>query len=156
MTLTLQPILDLDASRGLLCAHLLRLDGESRARRFGGGISEAGLQAYCARWSPAAAFALVDAQGAWRGVVEIVAVAAGQAELALSIEEGHRGYGWGSRLLASAGRWGRGHGVEDFVLTIATHNPAMQALAHKAGAQRWVHDAWGASTAHWSVAPQAA
>lgn len=156
MPLTLDPITLSDASRQRLCAHLLRLDRESRWRRFGGGVSVGGLKAYSARWSPTAAFALVDDEGVWRGVVEIVGVKDGVAELALSIEPAHRGQGWGARLLARAGAWGVAHGMHHFVLTITTHNPAMRALAHKAGAQRWVYEGSGGSTAHWSLLPEAA
>lgn len=118
-----------------LCAHLLRLDVQSRHRRFGCGLSAAGVAAYARRWSPMAAFALVDSAGAWRGVVEIIQIGEGRAELALSIEAEWRGQGWGRRLLGAAAQWGRRHEIGQYELVMATHNPAMQALASAIGAR---------------------
>jgi len=146
--LSLLPAVSTDDHRAALGAHLRRLDASSRHRRFGGGVSDAGLDAYARGWNPTGAFALVDASGAWRGVVEILALAEGEAELALSIEAPYRGQGWGGRLLEAAACWGRARGMRRYTLTISTHNPAMAALARHVGA---LSEGPHASVAHWAL-----
>lgn len=123
--------------------HLLRLDPLSRTRRFGGGVSDAGLERHAAGWAPRFVSVVVDASGAWRGVVEVHGADA-EAEMALSIEAPYRGHGWGRAAIALAQAWGARVGIPRLACTIATHNPSMVTLARAAGGRRLgsVSDGW--------------
>jgi len=123
--------------------HLLRLDAPSRNRRFGGGVSDTGLERHAAGWNPRFVAVAVDASGAWRGVVEVHGADA-EAEIALSIEAPCRGLGWGRSAIALAQAWGARMGIPRLACTIATHNPSMVVLARGAGGRRLgaVSDGW--------------
>jgi GNAT superfamily N-acetyltransferase len=116
--------------------HLLRLDIPSRISRFGGGVSDLGLQAHAATWRPLAAWAVVDARGAWRGVVEAHGNGKLSVELALSLEKPWRGLGWGRRLLDTACAWSASAGLREVTCVLASHNPSMRHLVQESGGIR--------------------
>jgi GNAT superfamily N-acetyltransferase len=117
-------------------AHLLRLDTASRISRFGGGVSDLGLQAHAAHWRPLAAWSAIDASGMWRGVVEVHGNGTLSVELALSLEKPWRGVGWGRRLLDAACAWSASAGLREVTCVLASHNPSMRHLVQHAGGVR--------------------
>lgn len=140
------------AARVAYRAHLGRLDPAARGRRFGAGVSDTGLDKHAAMWSPAQAWALVDHQGLWRGVVEVFDTVAGTAEAALSIEADWRGMGWGRRMLDRACAWCATHGITQVECALASHNPSMRQLAQSRGAVRQAGPWTGWEVWSWSTA----
>jgi len=115
--------------------HLLRLGPEDRRRRFGGAIDDCGIAAVVDRidFRTAAVLAVFNDR---LEVVAAVMVAADHdcgAELAFSVEEGHRGNGLGRALLGRAILWARNRGFDRVDVVFLYDNDAMRHLARRAG-----------------------
>jgi len=115
--------------------HLLRLGPEERRRRFGSAIDDCGIAAVVDRvdFRSAAVLAVFDDR---REVVAAVIVAADRdcgAELAFSVEDGHRGQGLGRALLDRAVLWARNRGFDRVDVVFLYDNDAMRHLARRAG-----------------------
>lgn len=129
--------------RGEFAGHLLRLGREDRLMRFCGGVSDASIRAYCARfdWTRGVVFACF-AEGRLRGVGELVWRAAGavEAEIALSVEPPFQDQGIGSELLRLALLGARNRFLATVHLHCLVENERMRHLARKSGADivvRW-------------------
>jgi GNAT superfamily N-acetyltransferase len=116
----------------LYCAHLLRLDAESRRNRFNGTVSGAYIRSYAAPSN------LADAtihgffiEGALRGVAELRPLPACAAEVALSIEKDWQGHGVGAALLERAFAAARTRGIKSLHMTCLAENLRMEQLARK-------------------------
>jgi len=115
--------------------HLLRLGPEDRRRRFGGAIDDCGIATVVERidFRSAAVLGVFDDR---LDVVAAVMVAADRdsgAELAFSVEEGHRGKGLGRALLDRAILWARNRRFERVDVVFLYDNDAMRHLARRAG-----------------------
>ena len=119
--------------------HLLRLDGESRRNRFGGGVSDdficgyvdlsAGLDAVIHGF-------FVD--GALRGAGELRRLGTGfmeEAEAAFSIEKPWQSHGVGTALLERTLLAARNRGVKLLHMACLAENRRMQQLARKFDAE---------------------
>jgi RimJ/RimL family protein N-acetyltransferase len=116
----------------LYCAHLLRLDAESRRNRFNGTVSDGYIRGYAAPSN------LADAvmhgfflNGVLRGVAELRPLPAHEAEVALSIEKGWQGHGVGAALLERTCVAARNRGIKSLHLTYLAENLRMRRLARK-------------------------
>lgn len=123
--------------------YFLRLDPETRANRFMGGVGEAGIRAYAAGVvaTEGLAFgAFVD--GVLRGLGELRPVAAhasafslgAQAEAAFAVERDYRRRGLGAALFARIARAARNRGVGSLTVRCLAQNRPMVRLAAKLGA----------------------
>jgi RimJ/RimL family protein N-acetyltransferase len=119
----------------LLREHLLRLDGESRRRRFGSPVNRFFIELYSqralTRESVVHGF-FVD--NTLRGVAELRAygdVFHGEAEAAFSIERDWQGRGVGSELLERTILTARNRGIHTIYMNCIAENRAMQAMAKK-------------------------
>lgn len=120
---------------GLLREHLLRLDTESRRRRFGSPVNRFFIEHYSqralSRGSVVHGF-FVD--GILRGVAEMRAygdVFRGEAEVAFSIEREWQGRGVGSELLERTILAARNRAIHTIYMNCIAENRAMQAMAKK-------------------------
>ena len=119
--------------------HLLRLDGESRRNRFGGGVSDDFIRSYVDRSIG------VDAvihgffvEGALRGAGELRRLGAGfaeEAEAAFSIEKPWQSHGVGTALLERTLLAARNRGVKLLHMACLAENRRMQQLARKFDAE---------------------
>ena len=120
-----------------------RLDGETRANRFMGHVSEAGIRAYAeqaitARGVMYGAFLAGDL----RGLAELRPVVAGrssyflgpQAEAAFAVEREFRRHGLGAALFARITQAARNRGVSDLHVRCFARNGPMIRLAARQGA----------------------
>jgi GNAT superfamily N-acetyltransferase len=116
----------------LYCAHLLRLDPESRRDRFNGTVSDACIRSYAAPSNFADAMVhgfYVD--GVLRGVGELRPVRGHEAEAALSVEQDWQGHGVGAALLERTLLAARSRGIKLLHLTCLAGNRRMRQLARK-------------------------
>jgi GNAT superfamily N-acetyltransferase len=116
----------------LYCAHLLRLDAESRRNRFNGTVSDTYIRCY------AEPSTLADAvihgfflDGVLRAVAELRPLPADEAEVALSIEKDWQGHGVGAVLLERALLAARNRGIKSLYMTCLPENLRMRRLARK-------------------------
>jgi RimJ/RimL family protein N-acetyltransferase len=120
-------------------AHLLRLDPESRRRRFGGAVSDDTIRQHAAR---ARGLNVVIhgffADGVLRGAAELrIAhpMFKGEAEAAFSIEDDWQSHGVGSALLERTLLAARNRGVRKLRMHCLAENERMQQLARKFDAE---------------------
>ena len=119
--------------------HLLRLDSESRARRFGGGVSDAYIRNYVtsSMWLDSVVHGFfVD--GKLRGAAELRPIGgrlSKQAEAAFSVEKDWQSHGVGSALLERTLLTARNRGVAHLHMACLSDNRRMQQLARKFDAE---------------------
>jgi GNAT superfamily N-acetyltransferase len=115
--------------------HLLRLDPESRASRFGAPVSDYFIEQYAARALGRDAVVhgyFVD--GILRGCGELrgfETLAPRAAEAAFSIEKAFQNNGVGSALMARTILAARNRGIKKLYMNCLSHNHPMQAIARK-------------------------
>jgi GNAT superfamily N-acetyltransferase len=119
-------------------AHLLRLDSESRRRRFGGTVSDTFIRRHAATAAGARVVLhgfFVD--GALRGSAElrIGAAFAREGEAAFSIEQPWQSHGVGSVLLERTLLSARNRGIKLLTMHCLADNKRMQQLARKFDAE---------------------
>ena len=131
------------ADRNAVLDYFMRLDPETRASRFMGNVSEAGVRAYAAQAVTAEGVlygAFVD--GALRGLGELRPMGASPsryalgpcAEAAFAVELAVRRRGIGASLFARIARSARHRGVIDLHVRCLSGNGPMLRLAAKHGA----------------------
>jgi GNAT superfamily N-acetyltransferase len=119
--------------------HLLRLDGESRRNRFGGGVSDEFIRGYVDLSVGLDAVIhgfFVD--GSLRGAGELRALGttlAGEAEAAFSIEKPWQSHGVGTALLERTLLAARNRGFRHLHMACLAENRRMQQLARKFDAE---------------------
>jgi GNAT superfamily N-acetyltransferase len=119
--------------------HLLRLDGESRRNRFGGGVSDDFIRSYVDLSIGLDAVIhgfFVD--GAMRGAGELRALGSaldGEAEAAFSIEKPWQSHGVGTALLERTLLAARNRGFRHLHMACLAENRRMQQLARKFDAE---------------------
>lgn len=119
--------------------HLLRLDAESRARRFGGGVSDAYIRNYVttSMWLDSVVHGFfVD--GKLRGAAELRPIGSSlpkQAEAAFSVEKDWQSHGVGSALLERTLLTARNRGIAHLHMACLSDNRRMQQLARKFDAE---------------------
>jgi GNAT superfamily N-acetyltransferase len=114
------------------CAHLLRLDPESRRNRFGGTVSDDYIRSYAQPSNLAGAMIhgfFVD--GKLRGIAELRPLPGHQAETALSVEKEWQGRGVGAALLERTLVTARTRGTKLLHMTCLPENRRMRQLARK-------------------------
>jgi RimJ/RimL family protein N-acetyltransferase len=115
--------------------HLLRLDSESRANRFGTPVTDYFIEQYAARALGADAIVhgyFVD--GILRGCGELrgfQTLAPRSAEAAFSIEKSFQNNGVGSALMGRTILAARNRGIKKLFMNCLAHNHPMQAIARK-------------------------
>lgn len=115
--------------------HLLRLDPESRANRFGTPVTDYFIEQYAAHALSADAIVhgyFVD--GVLRGCAELrglATLAPREAEAAFSIEKAFQNNGVGSLLMGRTILAARNRGVRKLYMNCLSHNHPMQAIARK-------------------------
>jgi GNAT superfamily N-acetyltransferase len=115
--------------------HLLRLDAESRHRRFGGGVSDAYIRNYVdtAMWLDAIVHGFF-VNGKLRGAAELRATGgrfSKEAEAAFSVESEWQSHGVGSALLERTLLTARNRGIAHLHMACIADNRRMQQLALK-------------------------
>ena len=119
--------------------HLLRLDGESRRNRFGGGVSDEFIRSYVGLSIGLDAVVhgfFVD--GALRGAGELRRLGTGfaeEAEAAFSIEKPWQSHGVGTALLERTLLAARNRGFKLLHMACLAENRRMQQLARKFDAE---------------------
>jgi GNAT superfamily N-acetyltransferase len=119
--------------------HLLRLDGESRRNRFGGGVSDDFIRSYVDLSIGLDAVIhgfFVD--GALRGAGELRSLGtalAGEAEAAFSIEKPWQSHGVGTALVERTLLAARNRGFRHLHMACLAENRRMQQLAQKFDAE---------------------
>jgi len=119
----------------LLQEHLLRLDAESRRRRFGSPVNRFFIEHYTQRALSQESIVhgfFVD--GVLRGVAELRGCGEsdrGRAEAAFSVERGWQQRGVGSELLERTILTARNRGIHTIYMNCIAENRAMQAMAKK-------------------------
>lgn len=119
--------------------HLLRLDPESRARRFGGGVSDSYIRNYVtsSMWLDSVVHGFfVD--GKLRGAAELRPIGGRltkQAEAAFSVEHDWQSHGVGSALLERTLLTARNRGIAHLHMACLSDNRRMQQLARKFDAE---------------------
>lgn len=119
--------------------HLLRLDAESRARRFGGGVSDECIRGYIdtSMWLDTIVHGFfVD--GMLRGAAELRPLGGSvtkEAEAALSVETEWQSHGVGSALLERTLLTARNRGITHLHMACLAENYRMQQLARKFAAE---------------------
>lgn len=116
--------------------HLLRLDEDSRVRRFSGGVSDAYIRTYIdtSAWLDAVVHGFyVDGQ--LRGAAELRPIEGKEAEAALSVEHNWQGHGVGSALLERTLLTARNRGITHLHMACLADNRRMQQLARKFAAE---------------------
>ncbi len=119
--------------------HLLRLDPESRARRFGGGVSDAYIRNYVSpsMWLDAIVHGFF-VNGTLRGAAELRPIGgrlSKQAEAAFSVEKEWQSHGVGSALLERTILTARNRAVAHLHMACLSDNRRMQQLARKFDAE---------------------
>ncbi|WP_336490723.1 GNAT family N-acetyltransferase [Methylobacterium nigriterrae] len=131
------------SDRAAIVDYFLRLDPETRANRFMGAVSEAGVRAYAASAVTADGLmfgAFVD--GTLRGLGELRPagprppgrVLGPDAEAAFAVERAFRRNGLGAALFARITHAARNRGVSDLHVRCLSRNGPMRGLAAKLGA----------------------
>jgi GNAT superfamily N-acetyltransferase len=115
--------------------HLLRLDTNSRHKRFGGGVSDAYIRQHVetSLWLQAVLQGFF-VEGVLRGAAELRVIedrSREEAEVAFSIEEKWQGYGVGSVLLQRTLLAARNRGIQFLHMACMSDNKRMQQLARK-------------------------
>ncbi|MCT8329723.1 GNAT family N-acetyltransferase [Albidovulum sediminis] len=120
--------------RDRLKVHLLGLGPDSRVNRFFAWVSDAQVERYAATAAPEIVIDALE-DGAVIGVAEVYRRPdmAGAAEIALSVDEGHRHAGIGQALVDRALDEGRRRGFADLFFFFRKSNRAMQRIADHAG-----------------------
>jgi GNAT superfamily N-acetyltransferase len=120
---------------GLYREHLLRLDGNDRRLRFGYPMNRDAIERFVASFDPLRdrLFAHFDRRLQVVGAVLVNTDRWATAELAFSVEPGHRGRGLGSALCRRAITWARNRGIRTVSVFCQTENGAMRRLAARAG-----------------------
>jgi len=119
--------------------HLLRLDAESRTRRFGGGVSDDCIRGYVepSMWLDTIIHGFfVD--GVLRGAAELRPLGGAlgkEAEAALSVETEWQSHGVGSALLERTLLTARNRGITHLHMACLADNRRMQQLARKFAAE---------------------
>ncbi|MEA1831059.1 GNAT family N-acetyltransferase [Methylobacterium durans] len=131
------------SDRAAIVEYFLRLDPETRAGRFMGAVSEAGVRAYAER-SVSAEGLMFGAfkDGMLRGLGELRPagprppgmILGPEAEAAFAVERDFRRTGLGSALFARIADAARNRGVSDLHVRCLTRNGPMRGLAAKLGA----------------------
>jgi GNAT superfamily N-acetyltransferase len=119
--------------------HLLRLDPDSRHRRFGGGVSDAYIRNYVtpSMWLDAIVHGFF-VNGTLRGAAELRPIdgrLSKQAEAAFSVEKDWQSHGVGSALLERTLLTARNRGVAHLHMACLSDNRRMQQLARKFDAE---------------------
>ena len=119
--------------------HLLRLDPESRARRFSGGVSDAYIRNYVdtSMWLDALVHGFYM-NGTLRGAAELRSLGgrlAREAEVAFSVEQDWQSHGVGSLLLERTLLAARNRGIAHLHMSCLADNHRMQQLARKFDAE---------------------
>jgi GNAT superfamily N-acetyltransferase len=119
--------------------HLLRLDPDSRHRRFGGGVSDAYIRSYVtpSMWLDAIVHGFF-VNGTLRGAAELRPIGgrlSKQAEAAFSVEKDWQSHGVGSALLERTLLTARNRGVAHLHMACLSDNRRMQQLARKFDAE---------------------
>jgi GNAT superfamily N-acetyltransferase len=119
--------------------HLLRLDPDSRHRRFGGGVSDAYIRNYVtpSMWLDAVVHGFF-VNGTLRGAAELRPIGgrlSKQAEAAFSVEKDWQSHGVGSALLERTLLTARNRGVAHLHMACLSDNRRMQQLARKFDAE---------------------
>ena len=119
--------------------HLLRLDPDSRHRRFGGGVSDAYIRNYVtpSMWLDAIVHGFF-VNGTLRGAAELRPIGgrlSKQAEAAFSVEKDWQSHGVGSALLERTLLTARNRGVAHLHMACLSDNRRMQQLARKFDAE---------------------
>lgn len=85
------------------------------------------------------AFVAVDAADTVLGVVNLIRLAGGAAEIAVIVRSDHKRRGIGRALVAEAFGWAAASGVDELIGLVLSENAAMLALAQAMGfrGQRW-------------------
>ena len=115
--------------------HLLRLDPESRANRFGSPVSDYFIERYAAH--ALSSDAIVHGyfvNGILRGCAELRGLntlAPRAAEAAFSIEKAFQNNGVGSLLMGRTILTARNRGISKLYMNCLSHNHPMQAIARK-------------------------
>ena len=123
---------------GLLSEHLLRLDADARARRFGHHVSDAFIDAYARKAADIGAVTFgyfID--GHVHAAAELKSPSLGDkrtAEAAFSVERDYANRGIATSLMGRIIRSARNRGVQHLVLTCLVENAKMRAIAAKYGA----------------------
>lgn len=116
-----------EADRGEFIAHMLRLDSQARARRFGAPIADSQLIAMCERFplNNSCSWGLFI-WGELRGAVQVLAYPERtRAEMAISLAPELRGRGWGKNLTLSALECAHAVGVTCMEINYQRENVAM-------------------------------
>lgn len=119
--------------------HLLRLDPESRARRFSGGVSDAYIRNYVdtSMWLDALVHGFFM-NGTLRGAAELRPLGGRfvrEAEAAFSVEQDWQSHGVGSLLLERTLLAARNRGIAHLHMSCLADNHRMQQLARKFDAE---------------------
>ncbi|MET0443229.1 MAG: GNAT family N-acetyltransferase [Pseudorhodoplanes sp.] len=119
--------------------HLVRLDAESRARRFGGGVSDAYIRNYVtpSMWLDSIVHGFF-VNGKLRGAAELRPIGgrlSKQAEAAFSVERDWQSHGVGSALLERTLLTARNRGIAHLHMACLSDNRRMQQLARKFDAE---------------------
>lgn len=117
--------------------HLLRLDMDDRRLRFGGVVGDDGVRAFVDRLHPATTtvIAAMDSRLCVIAAVQITRMGWSSAELAFSVDAGHRRRGLGRALTARAMLWARNRGIGRVHVHCLRENLSMRRLAAEAGLQ---------------------
>ncbi len=114
------------------CAHLLRLDTDSRRQRFGGAVSDDIIRSYVETCGSDAILHGFFVDGVLRGAAELRPFGrAGEAEAAFSIEKPWQNQGIGSALLERTLLVARNRGIKLLHMCCLSENQRMQQLARK-------------------------
>jgi len=118
-------------------AHLMRLDKESRANRFGGGVSDDFIENFVKlTFDLDAVLHGFFVHGTLRGVGELRMLdIADEAEAAFSIEKDWQSHGVGSALLERTLLAARNRGIKLLHMSCLAQNKRMQQLARKFDAE---------------------
>ena len=136
------------AELAALESHLLALDAEDRRLRFGVPVGDAAVRAYVARidFERSAVLGIVDDELRLVGAAHLARGNRNEAELGLSVLQGHRGLGFGGALLARAHTHARNWDVRTLFMHCLTENGPIMHLARKQGmeivAKAGEADAW--------------
>jgi GNAT superfamily N-acetyltransferase len=119
--------------------HLLRLDAESRSRRFGGGVSDDCIRDYVdtSMWLDTIVHGFFIG-GTLRGAAELRPLGrrlTKEAEAALSVETAWQSHGVGSALLERTLLTARNRGITHLHMACLAENRRMQQLARKFAAE---------------------
>jgi GNAT superfamily N-acetyltransferase len=132
------------SDRDIVLAYFYRLDPETRANRFMGHVSDAGIRTYADQAMRARGVmygAFID--GTLRGLGELRPAGPGnssyflgrQAEAAFAVEREFRRLGVGAALFERIARAARSRGVSDLIVRCFARNGPMIRLAARQGAE---------------------